>query len=68
MSDDIHKEIGEAYTGKDLTKVAALTGLPADVIVGLRVMSRKERRRWYFENRKRLALPSWDKLETLKDK
>lgn len=68
MSDDIHKEIGEAYAAKDLSKVVRLTGLPAEVIVGHRVMSRKERRQWYRENKKRLHLPQWNKLEDLKKK
>jgi len=29
-------------------------------------MTRKERRKWYRENRKKLGLPSWDKLQTIK--
>lgn len=65
MSDDIHKEIDAAMHTKDLSKLMALTNLPADVITGQRVMSRKERRQWYRDNRVRLKLPAWGKLETL---
>lgn len=64
-SEDPMKEIDEAAKAFDLSKLMRLTGLPADVITGQRVMSRKERRTWYHENRRRLKLPSWDKLDTL---
>jgi hypothetical protein len=65
MSDDIHKEIDKAANEFDLPKLMMLTGLPADVITGQRVMPRKERRAWYRMNKKRLNLPEWGKLDTL---
>lgn len=64
-SDDPMKEIDEAAKAFDLEKLIRLTGLPADVITGVRTMTRKERRAWYHENRRRLRLPKWDKLDTL---
>jgi ssDNA-binding replication factor A large subunit len=64
-TEDPLKEIDEAAKNFDLSKLMRLTGLPADVITGQRVMSRKERRTWYHENRRRLRLPKWDKLDTL---
>lgn len=30
------------------------------------IMSRKERRKWHRENRKRLGLPRWNELSKLK--
>ncbi len=65
MSEEIHKEIDEAMAKKDLSKLMRLTNLPADVITGQRVMSRKERRQWYRDNKVRLKLPTWDQLHTL---
>lgn len=65
MNNDIHKEIDEAAKTFNLPELVRLTNLPEDVITGNLVMGRKERRQWYYENRKRLNLPSWGKLETL---
>lgn len=62
------KEIDEAVAQKDLKRVLELTGLPIDVVVGQRTMTRKERRAWYHTNRKRLSLPTWGGLDTLTKK
>lgn len=64
--EDIHKEIDEAAAVFDLPKLVRLTGLPEDVIKGERKMTRKERRAWYRDNHKRLKLPVWGQLETLR--
>ena len=64
--EEIRESIAKAHKDKDLSELARLTKIPADVIAGVRVMSRKERRQWYYENRKRLGLPKWSLLETLK--
>lgn len=68
MEENIQKEIDDAAAAFDLPKLVRLTGLPPEVIKGERVMTRKERRQWYHENRKRLQLPEWGQLETLMKK
>lgn len=39
-----------------------------DPTTGLKAhMTRKERRAWYMKNRKKLGLPRWSELSTLKN-
>jgi hypothetical protein len=66
MDEEIQKEIDDAAASFDMPKLVRLTGLPEDVITGVHKMSRKERRAWYHENHKRLKLPVWGQLETLR--
>ncbi len=66
--EEIKEAIKVAHEKKDLSELQRLTGFPIDVIVGKRVMTRKERRSWYHENRRRLNLPAWDKLGELQVK
>lgn len=66
MDEDIKKQIVEAEEKKDLDALMRLTGIPGDVIIGARVMTRKERRKWYRDNKSRLKLPAWGQLENLK--
>lgn len=68
MNKEIEQQIIEAEKEKNITKLMKLTGFPADVIAGVRVMTRKERREWYRQNKKRLGLPAWNKLESLEKK
>lgn len=65
MSDDVLKEIDDAAAKFDMPKLMRLTGLPEDVLRGERIMSRKDRRKWYFQNKDRLNLPEWDQLQNL---
>ncbi len=44
---------------KDLSR---LVQIPIEVLEGTKNMTRKERRTWYHENRKRLNLPRWGEL------
>lgn len=62
------EDLDAAYKAKDLSKIMAMTGLPVDVITGQRIMSRKERRQWYRDNKSRLKLPKWSELNTLSNK
>lgn len=61
-------EIQKAEAERDFPKLSRMLNLPVEVLMGQRVLSRKERRQWYHENRKRLGLPKWGALETLKGK
>ncbi len=63
---EIKQAIDKAHQERNLPELVRLTGLPADVITGQRVMTRKERRTWYRENKRRLQLPAWGKLGILK--
>lgn len=65
---ELLKEIDAAAGAKDLSKVQRLTGLPVDVITGQRMMTRKERRKWYRDNKVRLRLPKWGQLKDLNEK
>lgn len=56
------KDIDLAIKEGRFDDVARVTGIPADVLKGLRVMNRRDRRTWYHENRKRLGLPRWGEL------
>lgn len=67
-TEDIHKQIDKAVEGRDLKEVMRLTGLPLEVVTHQRVMTRKERRKWYHDNRRRLKLPKWGQLESLDKK
>lgn len=68
MDVDVMKQIDEAVSKKDLDEVMRLTKLPLDVITGQRIMTRKERREWYHQNRKRLKLSTWGSLGLLSKK
>lgn len=67
-TEDIHKQIDKAVEGRDLKEVIRLTGLPLEVITHQRVMTRKERRKWYRDNKVRLKLPKWGQLKDLNEK
>lgn len=64
-TDEMMGAIDKAAKEFNLPELVRLTRLPADVIEGKRLMSRKERRQWYRDNKDRLKLPAWDKLDTL---
>ncbi len=66
--EETKEAIRVAHEKKDLGQLQRLTGFPVDVIVGKRVMTRTERRKWYHENRRRLNLPAWSKLGELEVK
>lgn len=68
LPDMLKEQIKTAHEKKDLSELVRLTGFPVDVIVGKRIMTRKERRAWYHENRRRLRLPKWSELDTLETK
>lgn len=44
---------------RDKEMEAAMSGIKPN-------MTRKERRKWYKENRKKLGLPSWGELQNIK--
>lgn len=66
--EEIHADIDKAAKEFNLTELKRLMRLPEDVIVGQRVMGRKERRQWYRDNKSRLKLPPWGQLDTLTKK
>lgn len=69
MTDEQFKaEVQKAEGERNFPRLSALIGLPIDVLTGQRILSRKERRQWYHENRKRLGLPKWGNLQTMKQK
>jgi hypothetical protein len=69
MTDEQFKaEVQKAESERNFPRLSALIGLPEDVLRGERILSRNERRQWYHENKKRLGLPEWRALETLKEK
>lgn len=65
MDKEMSDKIVAAEEKKDLDELVRLTGIPAEVIIGMRTMKRKERRQWYRDNKARLKLPPWGQLEGL---
>ena len=66
---------GNIYYGNDAVEKAFLSGkikiiddlvaLPEEIAEELHGMSRKERRLWWKQNRKRLNLPRWNERHLL---
>ncbi len=67
-NNDVMAQIDKAAKEFNEPELMRLTRLPLDVIKGERIMDRAERRKWYHDNKKRLNLPPWNKLDTLMKK
>lgn len=68
MSEDIQptpENIELASKEGRVEDLSAMLRIPVPVLLGVQKMTRKERRQWYHENRKRLNLPKWGSLKTL---
>lgn len=50
---------------QQVREAALATGLPTEVLNGSRKMTRKERRKWYHENRKKMKLTPWGQLHEI---
>lgn len=69
MTVEARKQAVEAaLKANDVQSLSMLVGIPVEVLSGISKMTRKERRQWYHENRKRLGLPRWGDLTTLDKK